>query len=139
VKRIYFTGSRKTDKNYWSSPVLEPDSIRKHVLMGLEQGKDTVMPDVQFRAFFKPFVEDELPEISRDTLKLLAHPADSPGPQIKNDTAITLAVGPEGGYTDYEAGLFKEKGFDIVSLGERVLRVEFAVTALIARLAFFKY
>jgi RsmE family RNA methyltransferase len=38
-----------------------------------------------------------------------------------------IAVGPEGGWTAYEAGRLREKGFLPVSLGPRPLRVDAAV------------
>ena len=44
---------------------------------GLEQGKDTILPDVQLRKNFKPFVEDELPDLIQGTRALVAHPRAS--------------------------------------------------------------
>jgi RsmE family RNA methyltransferase len=46
---------------------------------------------------------------------------------------VTLAIGPEGGFIGEEIGAFERAGFLPVSMGERVLRVETAVAALIAR------
>ncbi|MNU08090.1 16S ribosomal RNA methyltransferase RsmE [compost metagenome] len=47
---------------------------------------------------------------------------------------ITLAIGPEGGWIPYEVEKLHEAGLTPVQLGERILRVETAVTALLARL-----
>jgi len=45
--------------------------------------------------------------------------------------AITLAIGPEGGFSSAEAELAQSHGFDSVQLGRRILRAETAaVTAL---------
>jgi 16S rRNA (uracil1498-N3)-methyltransferase len=48
-------------------------------------------------------------------------------------TAVSLFIGPEGGWSDGELVLFKEKGAQIVSLGQTVLRAE---TAAIVACAF---
>ena len=47
---------------------------------------------------------------------------------------MTLAIGPERGFTDYEIAMLGARGFRTVSLGERRLRVEDAVPALLGRL-----
>jgi RsmE family RNA methyltransferase len=47
---------------------------------------------------------------------------------------VTLAIGPEGGFIAEEIASFENAGFQAVTIGERVLRVETAVAALIARL-----
>jgi len=44
---------------------------------------------------------------------------------------LTLAVGPEGGWTDEELGLFQKAGWQFASLGSTILRAETAaITAL---------
>jgi RsmE family RNA methyltransferase len=40
---------------------------------------------------------------------------------------VTLAIGPEGGWTAYETGELAGRGFAPVSLGPRPLRVDQAV------------
>ena len=44
------------------------------------------------------------------------------------------AVGPEGGWSDYELRMFEAAGFRRVSLGPRVLRTDTAVVALLSLL-----
>ena len=50
------------------------------------------------------------------------------------NTPIILAIGPEGGFIAEEISSFERIGFQPVTMGERILRVETAVAALIARL-----
>jgi len=45
-----------------------------------------------------------------------------------------LAVGPEGGWVDFEIDKFIEQDFVPISMGERVLRTDTAVVALLAQL-----
>ena len=47
---------------------------------------------------------------------------------------MLLAVGPEGGFSEYEESRFEEAGLRPVSLGARILRTEFAVASLLALL-----
>ncbi|WP_082868901.1 RsmE family RNA methyltransferase [Oleiphilus sp. HI0125] len=47
---------------------------------------------------------------------------------------MTLAIGPEGGFTKYEVSKFYEQQFESVHLGDRILRTETAVPALLSRL-----
>ena len=134
VKQLYLINSYRVEKSFWQSPFLQPDAIRQQLISGLEQGCDTQLPEVHLRKRFKPFVEDELPAIAADTRCLVAHPKqDSPCP-IDIKTPTTLAVGPEGGFIAYEVEKLGECGFDAVTLGPRILRVETAIPALLSRL-----
>ena len=45
-----------------------------------------------------------------------------------------LAVGPEGGWVDFEIEKFVEQSFVPVSMGERVLRTDTAVVGLLSQL-----
>ena len=134
VKQLYFINSWKVEKSFWQSPWLTDEKIRQNCIIGLEQAKDTQMPSIHIRKRFKPFVEDELPALSKNTRKLLAHPGtDTPCP-VNITGSTTLIIGPEGGFTPYEVEKLRDAEFEAVHLGERILRVETAVPALLARL-----
>ncbi len=45
---------------------------------------------------------------------------------------IVLAIGPEGGFTDEEAGLAAAAGWQLVDLGPRILRIETAALLLVS-------
>ncbi len=53
------------------------------------------------------------------------------------DARVAALIGPEGGLTDEEVGVARDKGFLPVSLGPRLLRVETAVTAALSVLQTF--
>lgn len=138
VERVVLLNAWKVEKSYWQSPLLTPEAIREALLDGLEQARDTVLPEVQLAPRFKPFIEDQLPPLldtlPAETLRLLAHPGgDTPCPRAIEQPAI-LAVGPDGGFTPYEVGRFVSTGFEAACLGPRIQRVEHAVISLIARL-----
>lgn len=134
VAQIVLLNSYRVEKSFWQTPFLQPDSIRENLLLGLEQARDTILPELHIEKRFKPFVEDRLPELLGDSLGLVAHPGDYPPCPRAVDGTVTLAIGPEGGWIAYEVDKLIEAGLQPVQLGERILRVETAVTALLARL-----
>lgn len=133
VKHIYLINSYRVDKSFWKSPLLTTDKLTEQLLLGLEQARDTIVPNVYLRPRFKPFVEDELPVLSEDCSNFVAHPGNYPLCPHGCHGKITLAIGPEGGFIDYEINKFMSCQFTPVSLGERILRVETAVPVLLSR------
>jgi 16S rRNA (uracil1498-N3)-methyltransferase len=128
VKRIVLLGSWRVERSYFASPLLAPAALREQLLLGLEQGRDTVLPEVEVRRLFKPFVEDELDGVFPEPSRLLAHPGAAPIEALApRGPRAALAVGPEGGWTPYEAERLEERGFEPFSLGPRALRVDAAV------------
>ena len=134
VKRIYLLNSFRVEKSFWKSPLLTKERIDEFLTLGLEQAKDTAMPEVQLRPLFKPFVEDELSAIIKDSLALVAHPAAQHPCPRDTKMHVTLAIGPEGGFIAYEIEKLISIGFSPISLGERPLRVETVVPALLSKL-----
>ena len=136
VKEIFFIHSFKVEKSYWQGKRLADQAVYEELILGLEQSVDTVLPKVSFHKLFKPFIEDELPSIKPNSLRLLGNPN---GPETIENLSeaedILLAIGPEGGFTDYENQAFMSAGFLPLSLGPIVLRSEFAVAALLAKLS----
>ncbi|MBD9657041.1 16S rRNA (uracil(1498)-N(3))-methyltransferase [Pseudomonas sp. PDM12] len=134
VPRLILLNSYRVEKSFWQTPFLEPDAIREQLILGLEQARDTLLPEVIIEKRFKPFVEDRLPQLAAGTLGLTGHPGDYPACPRAVELPVTLAIGPEGGWIPYEVDKLAEAGLQPVQLGERILRVETAVTALLARL-----
>jgi RsmE family RNA methyltransferase len=48
-----------------------------------------------------------------------------------NTERVMLAVGPEGGWNDFEIALLERRGFQPIGLGARTLRVDTACIALL--------
>ncbi|WP_309674326.1 16S rRNA (uracil(1498)-N(3))-methyltransferase [Pseudomonas sp.] len=134
VPRIILVNSYRVEKSFWQTPFLEPEAIREQLILGLEQARDSVLPEIVIEKRFKPFVEDRLPAVTDGTLGLVGHPGHYPPCPRGLDEPVTLAIGPEGGWIPYEIDLLGKAGLQPVQLGDRILRVETAVTALLARL-----
>lgn len=134
VKRLYLVNSYRVEKSYWQTPFLHADAIHQQLILGLEQGCDTQLPDVHLIKRFKPFVQDELPAIIANTQAMVAHPYTEKNCPRAIDHAVTLAVGPEGGFIPYEIDLLQQCRFEAVHLGERIMRVETAIPYLLGRL-----
>jgi RsmE family RNA methyltransferase len=134
VPKVILVNSYRVEKSFWQTPFLEPAAIREQLILGLEQARDSVLPEIVIEKRFKPFVEDRLPAFVDGTLGLVGHPGDFPACPRAVEQPVTLAIGPEGGWIPYEIDLLRASGMNPVQLGERILRVETAVTALLARL-----
>lgn len=134
VKRIVLLNAWRVEKSYWKSPKLSDENLLLQRVLGLEQARDTILPSIELRRLFRPFVEDELPALAKDTLAIVAHPTGTRDCPRDVKQPVTLAIGPEGGFIAPEIASLERAGFEAVTLGERILRVETAVAALIARL-----
>jgi RsmE family RNA methyltransferase len=134
VKHLVLLGSYRVEKSYWGSPLLSPGALRAELVLGLEQGKDTRLPEVELHRFFKPFVEDRL-EATFPGGRLLADPGAPRRleglPRPAGGAAV--AIGPEGGWTAYEAAELERRGFLPFGLGPRPLRVDQAVPFIVGQ------
>lgn len=135
IKQLYLINSWRVEKSFWNSPVLEPSVLREQMILGLEQCSDTMLPQIHVRRFFKAFVDQELPVLSAGAVHCICtHPGGDKTCPSALDASSIGAVGPEGGWIDREIRTFENNGFSIYHMGQRILRVETAVTSLISRL-----
>ena len=137
VRRFHLIRSARVEKSFFHSPVLQPEKMKSLLLQGLEQAMDTRLPEVIIYHRFKPFVEDVVPKLKGQGI--IAHPGMSATlsnvfPGQGRTQNILLAVGPEGGWNDFELDCFFEQGFTGFSMGSRILHVDTAVVALLAKL-----
>ena len=136
VGRIILTNASKVERVYFDTHVLQPETYRPLLIEGLQQAQDTQVPEVTIRKQFKILVEDELDILFPYGGRLLA---DAGAPNRLRDLIfddpgmrVLVAVGPEGGWTDYETDLLKRHGFRPVSMGQRTLRADTACVAILA-------
>jgi len=136
VDRIILTNAERVERNYFDTHILTPACYRPLLLEGLQQARDTRLPDVSIHRQLKVLVEDELDRLFPTGLRLLAEPhaPGSPAAIVREHegSPILLAVGPEGGWNQFEAGLLRAHGFHPVGMGPRTLRTDTACVALLA-------
>jgi 16S rRNA (uracil1498-N3)-methyltransferase len=96
-------------------------------------GRNQLMQISPTRAFVDFVVEQS----GKSEVRLIAHSAGEEFAEVvrTSQTDVVCAVGPEGGFTDDELDAASAAGWDVVSLGPRILRIETAAIAIAARLA----
>lgn len=134
IKYIHLINSARVEKSFWQSPFLTDESLHEQLILGLEQAVDTVLPKIYQHKLFKPFVEDKLKGIMANSKALVGHPSATQTCPINMNKPTTLIIGPEGGFIPYEIEKLEQQGVEAVTIGDRILRVETAVPALISRL-----
>jgi 16S rRNA (uracil1498-N3)-methyltransferase len=139
VGRILLTNAERVERNYFDTHVLDPATYRPLLIEGLQQVRDTRLPEVSVHRQLKVLVEDHLDAVTGDAGRLVAHPGSAAS--ISETTARTrarrwlLAVGPEGGWNQYEIDLLQAHRFQLVAIGERTLRADTACIALLSVLS----
>jgi len=132
-RHIALFRSWKVEKSHLGSRALRPEVQRAHLLLGLEQGQRTHLPEVHFFALFRPFVEDQLAALPLPAHRFCAHPAAATATaelRLSQGAPFALALGPDGGFVPYEVEQLAARGFLPVRLSSSPLRTESALSAL---------
>jgi 16S rRNA (uracil1498-N3)-methyltransferase len=134
VGRIILTNAARVERNYFDTHVLSPAAYRPLLIEGLQQARDTRLPVVTVHRQFRPLIEDDLDRASDAATRIVADPS---GTRRVRDVAasaaerVLLAVGPEGGWNEFELSLLDAHGFVRASMGQRTLRTDTACIALL--------
>lgn len=135
VGRVLLTNADRVERNYFDTHILNVDEYRPLLIEGLQQARDTRVPVVSIHRQLKILVEDHLDALCPDGTRLLADPSGStPLDSAVREGAATrvlVAIGPEGGWNDFERALFGAHGFRSVGMGPRTLRSDTACIALL--------
>ncbi len=133
VRRLTLMHSHRVEKSYWSSSLMAPAALQRHLHLGLEQAGSTTPPELELRHHFGDFVSRELAVRVQERPAILAESsAPEPFPR-RVPLPATLVVGPEGGFLNDEIEALEAVGVRTASLGERILKVEVAVAACLSR------
>ncbi len=136
--KAFFVGSARVEKSYWKSSAMDASAIEEEIRLGLEQGVDTVPPELKFYPSLRDFFESEKDFLAACERRIVAHPEPgAPGcpHALELQRHLALGIGPEGGYTPAEVAAFQRNGFTCVTLGAHILRVEFALSVLCGKLS----
>lgn len=140
VRSLHLVRANRVERSYYQSPLLQPDTLKRYLIEGMMQGRQTRMPHVTIHTRFRPFFEDDLPSlVKREEEKPLMILAEGGAGDTIADLWpgrphwIIAAIGPEGGWVPFELETLQAQGFMPVSLGRWVLRVEAAVVGLLSQ------
>jgi RsmE family RNA methyltransferase len=133
VDRVMLTNAARVERFYFDTHVLDPSFVRERLIEGLSQARDTRLPRVSIHRSFRRLVEDEL-AIEAGTRSVLADERlAEAGPSLRSvlrdggpADRLLIAVGPEGGWVDFERQLLEGRGLVGFRLGERTLRSDLA-------------
>jgi 16S rRNA (uracil1498-N3)-methyltransferase len=125
--------ARRTEKHLAQAASKRVERWRRIVREASQQSRRTNVPEVDEPTPLKKI----LSEVTEPVKLLLAETEEQntlraaleAAPQ---DAAIALAIGPEGGWTAEEMQLFRDHGWQHVTLGPRILRAETAAIAALA-------
>ena len=137
VGQIILTNAERVERNYFDAHVLTSECYRPLLIEGLQQARDTHLPNVSIHRQFKILIEDMLDGLFPAGLRLVADPAatksaDTVVRESGSGDRVLLAIGPEGGWNDFETALLAAHGFRSGGLGSRTLRSDTACVALLA-------
>jgi 16S rRNA (uracil1498-N3)-methyltransferase len=140
--RLEFAVEKAVELGAWSIVVfnadhserskINEDRLQSIVISAFKQCKRTWLPDVVYLNSL-----EEVFEQYPDHHSLMAH-VDSKINQPKNlsESENLLLVGPEGGFSDREVKLAKDRGSELISLGKNRLRAETAAVTFLAQYLF---
>jgi RsmE family RNA methyltransferase len=136
VGQIILTNAARVERHYFDTHILSEASYRPQLIEGLQQARDTRLPIVSIHRQFKILVEDRLDTLFNEGVRLVADPSGTSSVSTAvsdiRDQRVLLAIGPEGGWNEFELTLLEAHLFRRVGLGRRTLRVDTACVALLA-------
>ncbi|MEM4282068.1 MAG: RsmE family RNA methyltransferase [Candidatus Woesearchaeota archaeon] len=106
------------------------ERLQKISIEGASQSRNPYVMKIE-----QPMAVDEAVQLSDFDMKLIAIPEGKCFKDLIHDkkpTKVFCIVGPEGGFTENEIRLAVEQGFEPVTLGRELLRIETAAIALAA-------
>ena len=110
---------------------LRDDRLHRKAIAAMKQSKRAVLPQIDTPRSFQDWLQTTTPE------KTFVAAQTSNGGRLTSVRDyligdVAYAVGPEGGWSDAELEMLRQRGVRTFSLGERRLRTETAAVAILA-------
>jgi 16S rRNA (uracil1498-N3)-methyltransferase len=128
--------AERSEKALLAAAAKRAERWKKILLEASQQSRRVQLPVLQ--ALTKPEVAFRVQENSL-RIFLSEAPDAKPLRQVllgQHAASVTLAIGPEGGWTNAELAAARSAGFHDASLGKLILRAETAVIAALANINF---
>ncbi len=135
VKSFRFLEGELSEKSYAQSKIFQNNAFEKYILNGLSQSSNLhILPSLKVEKKLKNVWEEKdqrlvLSPFSEKSLNDITLNFEKP---------ITLAIGPERGWTNKEVEKFKSHHFSDVKISSSVLRVETATISVLSQLELLK-
>jgi RsmE family RNA methyltransferase len=137
VERLVLCGAARVEKSYFHTPLLVDGEWRRQLLLGLEQARETRLPEVWLEPRLHRALEGLEVWAPPGAARLVPHPGSAQGVHEipgRLEAGWVLALGAEGGWQDDEVQALGRRGFQPLDLGPRILKVEAALERLAAQL-----
>jgi len=134
VKQLVLFRSERVEKSYFGSPQLNSEEIKRNLILGLEQGGGTSMPEVLVFRLQKEFSEwRKSQSTSKRFLLSLNTKNNILNHSVEELERASFLIGPEGGFIPREEEKFIEEEFIPIRVSDSILRVESAFDFLLAQ------
>lgn len=132
VSALHFVTTGRAEASYAQSTLWSSGEWQRHVQAGVAQAFCTRVPVVTHGQT----LEATITELPIDSARLALDNYEATTALSKSNligySSVVVALGAERGWSSQERDLLRENKFTIAHLGERVLRLETAVTATVA-------
>lgn len=131
VKKIIITGAETTEKSYSNAKIWKEEEYKEFLLAGAMQSGQSTIPNVVLVSSVQNAVDSD-----DSNIKFIL---DNKGKSVKQFSDIdflsktiqnvSIAIGPERGWTDREREIFQINDYQCIEMGKRIMRTETAVPA----------
>jgi RsmE family RNA methyltransferase len=134
LRSLHFVRTGLCEKSYMSGSLWKNHEYRRHLLEGLQQSGQTLLPDVRLHENFDACLSlfalgPRAAGHGDDVLRCVMHPGGAGLGEVPPRRSAVLAIGPERGWTPAELEKFTAEGFRVCGMGKRILRTEAAALA----------